>query len=476
MNYTWTCLAILILCLESGCISFHHVPLDPQQTARQFESRTLLDPGLQTFMAENKKAPMPTLPATWDLQSLTLAAYYYHADLDIARAQWKVATAGIRTAQEHPNPTLSVGPEYASNPEPGFASWILGFSLDIPIETAGKRGDRITQAQALSDAARLHIAQTAWLVRGRVRTSLLALYAAVRSQEILHSQDLKLEENLKLYQRRSAEAFVSPLTLTQAEVLAGKTSILLADARRQELDARHQLAQAVGISIQALDAVQLALTSFDQPALIDPQAFAPLRPEALLRRPDLLEALANYAASEAALQLEIARQYPDIHLGPGYLYDQGTRKWGLAASSVLPVLNQNHGAIGEAMAKREQAAVQFMALQDQVSSQVDQAIADYTAARQKLETASTLLAVHSQLDQRLQKLLHPGDVSRLTLFRAQMDLDSTRLLASDALIQFHQAEVALEMALGQPLPGSVETLPNLEPSRRPSIQEGSHAQ
>jgi outer membrane protein TolC len=35
----------------------------------------------------------------------------------------------------------------------------------------------------------------------------------------------------------------------------------------------------------------------------------------------VLAALADYAASEAALRLEIAKQYPDIHLNPGYQLD-----------------------------------------------------------------------------------------------------------------------------------------------------------
>ncbi len=38
-------------------------------------------------------------------------------------------------------------------------------ALDIPIETAGKRGYRMAEARYLSEAARLNIAQTAWEVR-----------------------------------------------------------------------------------------------------------------------------------------------------------------------------------------------------------------------------------------------------------------------------------------------------------------------
>ena len=66
-------------------------------------------------------------------------------------------TAAKVTAGERPNPSLNVTPGYdttTSMPSP----WIpLGF-LDVPIETAGKRGYRTAQAARLSEAARLKLA------------------------------------------------------------------------------------------------------------------------------------------------------------------------------------------------------------------------------------------------------------------------------------------------------------------------------
>ena len=58
--------------------------------------------------------------------------------------------------------------------------------------------------------------------------------------------------------------------------------------------------------------------------------------------------LAEYQASQSALQLEIARQYPDVQLGPGYEFDQGDNKWMLGLGVTLPVFNQNQGAIAAA--------------------------------------------------------------------------------------------------------------------------------
>ena len=46
-------------------------------------------------------------------------------------------------------------------------------------------------------------------------------------------------------------------------------------------------------------------------------------------RADIRAAIADYEASQSALQLELAKQYPDVHLNPGFQWDQGESKWQL---------------------------------------------------------------------------------------------------------------------------------------------------
>lgn len=79
----------------------------------------------------------------------------------------------------------------------------------------------------------------------------------------------------------------------------------------------------------------------------------------MLNRLDLRRALADYAASEAALQLELAKQYPNVHLGPGYVFEEGDNKFQIGVSVALPVLNRNEGPIAEVRARREEAGAKF---------------------------------------------------------------------------------------------------------------------
>ena len=104
---------------------------------------------------------------------------------------------------------------------------------------------------------------------------------------------------------------------------------------------------------RALDGVKFSFAALNQfpRELTRPE----VRRQALLNRADVRGALAEYAASQSALQLEIANQYPDLHLGPGYAWNTGNagdNEWELGLTVTLPVLNHNQGPVAEAEAKR----------------------------------------------------------------------------------------------------------------------------
>jgi len=121
--------------------------------------------------------------------------------------------------------------------------------------------------------------------------------------------------------------------------------------------------QAIGVPAAALSTVNISL-EWVLPKETDLTS-SQLRRQALCGRPDVLTLLAEYAASQSALQLEIARQYPDVHLGTGYQWDQEENKWSLGLTVELPLLNRNEGPIAEAKAARLQAAARLEALQQQ---------------------------------------------------------------------------------------------------------------
>ena len=431
----------------AGCVHYQAKPLAAAKVAADFESRSLADPGLRAFIETNHiSGEWPR--RNWELESLTLAAFYFSPELDRARAQWGTAQAGLRTAGQRPNPTVTVSPQYNTTtftPSP----WVVGLNLDIPVETAGKRGHRLTQAQHLSDAAKLNIATTAWQVRGSLRRALVDLYTAGEQERLLAAQASAQAENVKLLEGQLAAGAVSPTEVTRERIAFATTSLTAQDAKRQSAESRVAVAEAIGVPVGALAGVEFSFAGLDR---VPPDLDAPAaRRQAVLNRADVLAALSEYAASEAALQLEVAKQYPDIHLNPGYEFDQGDNKWGVGLGLELPVLNQNQGPIAEAEARRAESAAKFNSLQARVMAEIERGLASYRAAVEKSATADALLANLQDQERSLRGRFDAGEISRSEVIAGQVELAAARLARADAVGKAQQALGQLEVALQSPV-------------------------
>lgn len=84
-KYLFTISFISVL---TGCATFQPQPVSPSETASAFESRTLDNADLKKFLEINLQHEItPWPPKSWDFTMLTLAALYYHPDMDVARAK-----------------------------------------------------------------------------------------------------------------------------------------------------------------------------------------------------------------------------------------------------------------------------------------------------------------------------------------------------------------------------------------------------
>jgi cobalt-zinc-cadmium efflux system outer membrane protein len=447
----------------AGCATYQPKPLAPTATASDFESRRLDDSGLRAYLETNLHRSLTPWPLkTWDPDAATLAAFYWNPDLDVARARWRVASAGVETAGGRPNPVLSAVPGYTVNPAAGVSPWIPAVNLDIPIETAGKRGHRITQAQELSEAARFDLATVAWKVRNDLRTALLDHAASRRRADLLQQQVQTQERQVSLLEQRVQAGALSPGELTLPRLALEQTRVAAADATRLAGEARGQIAGVLGVPVRALEGPE-----FDFPLKVDAGLAAQLtssraREQALLGRPDVLSALSDYAASQAALQLEVAKQFPDVHLSPGYQFDQGEHKWSLGIAVELPVLNQNQGPIAEAEARREEAAAHFVALQAGVIGEVDRALAAFAATSDQLTQQQQLNRLAHERLGSIQAQLQAGALDQLDLAGAQLEAAVADLAVFDAEVRTQQALARLENAVRQPVDG----WPSLEKNAR----------
>jgi outer membrane protein, heavy metal efflux system len=100
--------------LPTGCASYKPAPISAAQNADAIQARSLDNPQLQKFIVAatggddewDRSGRLPP-PPSWNLTRLSLAALFYHPNLDIARTKLAAARARVITAGQIPNPSLS---------------------------------------------------------------------------------------------------------------------------------------------------------------------------------------------------------------------------------------------------------------------------------------------------------------------------------------------------------------------------------
>ncbi len=446
------CCAIALLGCSAllGCAHFSPDAVTPQAAMRSFEARTLDSPDLKRYVHAHSDERGGKAATVWDLESLTLAAYYYSPELDVARARSAVAEAAIVTASQPLNPTLQVPLSITRNPKPGESPYTLGLGLEIPIETAGKRGYRTAQARQLSLASKFDVGMVAWQVRARLRAQLLDLFMGRRRIRLLAQQMRIREQIAQMLDKRLALGAASGPEAQQAHAALLLERLARDQAELQVQDALASVAATIGLPLASIQAADLRLAAFGASAAGLPAR--PVRALALNNRADVQAALAAYEASQAGLQLEIANQYPTLRIGPGYTFDAGAQKFALSLSGIeLPLFNQNQGPIAEAMARRREAAARFNAVQAHAIGLTDRAYENFKTAVDALRGFDGLLVVQRRQLAAARKTFRLGSSDRLALALAELDEISAELAHERALARQQRAVGELEDAMQRPL-------------------------
>jgi cobalt-zinc-cadmium efflux system outer membrane protein len=421
--------------------------LDVGQSLERYDARSLQDEALKRFLVENLgRDPSPA----WDFEALCWVAFHNHPSLALARSQWATAQAAERVAGVPPNPTLTLTPGYNTTREAGVSPWMPGVNLDFLFVHAFKGDRQLEMAHHETEVARLGVAIAAWNIRSELRKALLETAGAAQREAVLRRQAGLQQRLLTLLEQRFALGAIAAPEVSLARSATLRAESAASNAATEAAVDRARVAAALGLPAAALEGVALPAPPVTAP--LSAEAFAAARREALRSRSDIVAALAKYQATHAALALEIANRIPDLHLGPGYQWDQGSNKWTLALSFELPVFHRNEAGIAAALARRAEAAAQFEVVQAQAIAAIDIAVAAQRAAAAQRERATRLRAELIRQNSLVEQRLAAGGADQVEVQTAQLDLASVEAALVDADQAVAAASGALEDALQLPFP------------------------
>lgn len=449
MTWRRASIHIALMLAASACTRIPPQPLDPEITFQKIESNTLDSPELKTYIESQLGRLEPWPLHRWDFPHLELVAWYYHPQLEIARAQLQLADADIKTAKMRPNPILNFWPAHDTNVAPNTPPWTIIATLQFYVTDFLYRRHQIQEAENKYLAAGVSYAQTAWTLSNTLKQNLTNIIYAKKSISLIEEHLELTKQLLKLTEGSLANGDITKFELRALEISKLQLEIQLESARQQMQSDRIALAGSLGLTVNALQGIQFDFPFQERP--LENCDFKALRRLALTHRADILEALYNYAASQSALEVELARQVPNIQLGPGYDYDQGVSEWGINLTLPLPLFNLNEGPIAQALARRELSAATFLSLQSRILAEIDQAMAAYQSSLKKQDEALNFLQKSQKNEQDSKKLFESGDISRFDLVNAEIQMNAARTEYLNAAMTLQTALISLEGVLQYPI-------------------------
>jgi outer membrane protein, heavy metal efflux system len=285
---------------------------------------------------------------------------------------------------------------------------------------------------------------------------LLNYLLSSRNLELFRSEEKVREDQVNILGQILSAGEIPRQLVDLARIESSKTHLAIRTTEGQVGEAKAALAAAIGFPVAALQSAEFSWPNIDTPPSAESLSPEQVQRDAVLNRLDVRRSLAQYAAAEAGLQLEIAKQYPDINIGPGYTYEEKHSFFTVGFSTTVPLFNRNQGPIAEAEAHRQEAAAAFLERQAQVIARSERALAVYTAALKELAEAEALRKLQETQLQTMQQAIRAGADNRLSLDSVEIQSWVLARAQLDALARAQRALGDLEDAVQRPLdPGGM---------------------
>ena len=379
---------------------------------------------------------------TIDLTTALRVAEVDNLELRAARLQRGLAVAGLMTARQMPNPTVTFS---ASRDAPHESAL-----LDLPVELGGKRGKRISVAQEESRLTEVDINALARQIRRRTREAFFRALSALE-QTAQAKAALDLATRIKnIVQQRFEAGDVAQLDVIQADVEVARADADYQTAALSQRSAEVQLAALLNRNL----APPLTLTGrlAEIPSAPTLEALTAL---ASSSNSDIQRTIQQLKTEERRLALAKAQRIPDLTLQAGTDlnsppdFQVGPRG---QIGITVPIFYHGQGEVALSTAKLQLGRLTLQSQQMNVSAQVAASYFDYTAKSHLAQQyRDRILPESVRLEKMAEESYQSGKHNLLMLIDAQRRLNDVRRAYLDSLFAGQSSFAILEEAVGAPL-------------------------
>lgn len=366
--------AIALVCLvTAACQAYEPRPLDPTMIDRIFRDRAMSISRVDAVSEDSGSdgRAFNLLDGLSESEASAIALVF-NSRLRVERSRLAEAFASRAEAGlwEDPVVGVDVARILASVP----SEWIVGGTVGVTLPLSGRLDAEIKEADAEAVARAARVAAVEREVVSALRRKWRETEAHDSRSRFAAATVERIDATIEIADRlvESGEISRSAARLLKIERAARFEESAAERSGREE--GFREVKRLMGLAPDA--DVSPRLEPIAVPAVIVPPDTA----EVASNHPAVFAAALDYGVAEAKLEKEIAKQFPDVVIGPGGADEDGDSRVLFGIELPIPLWNANRRAIAIARAERDTAGVAYAVERERIASEL-------VGARRRLEAA-----------------------------------------------------------------------------------------
>ena len=429
-------LALMSLALTS-CVAYEPRPLNPEMLIFEVNAARQVKPtnsGKALTFAQTVATMRESGP-----------------DIREAEAAYKTASARASKDTPLPNPNIKFGPtfEIGSDVQGRALGGIAGVGITVPLGGRLAAMDDLNQLRA--EVARIETAAIYRELYIELRRRWVRVISAQTMLDTQKSLVDSVNRSLTTSQRLVEAGSATATDVALFELERGRAKATMFEIGARLATARAKISRLVGINAasfrdldtSAMPALPTTIPNQDQ-----------LRSALVEGHPNLIRLSAAYEEAESALRLEIARQYPDLQIGPLLTDESGEQKivLGLTLGIELPIFDRNQQAVAESTARREEVRIRYEAEANRTLNHLDEALVALGLSIQRHKALRDKVLPAAKRSIKIARdALGAGSGGILRLLQAERSYGEILMDVKAAALAECEAWIEIELATGQPI-------------------------
>ena len=434
---------IMTLCiLLTGCAKFQYSPepIDTSNILNDINTWSIYDQGLNAYLESNGIPPGNLNGSTFTLSRLYLTGLYYSPEMQLAFKKYKKARIIFEHSDYRINPEFSIPFEHHSETPDGISRWTIGAVLSFIYERKGKREARVAEAEVQLFNAELAMNKIAFELYKDIQMQFHNYCISVLRVNDLENEIKTLNDLSDQLQKSYDLGGVSQFEISTVKLELQQRLFELSLQKNKMQEYRDNLLSLTNlaasnyenIEIDIIDPVTYTKELYSGSELLNTDIVT-LQSQLMSRHLDMALQLNAYAQAEAKLRLEIEKQYPDIVLSPGFIFDQSDKIWTLGASWIIPVFENSSQnlEILKALEDRKISQQEIITLQKKLLDTLYQMQQSMLRHHNTIRESDQIIDSIEERAKIIEKQVELGGVDRLAILRNRIEYYKAKQAQSD---------------------------------------------